>query len=105
VSVVRFISLLDVLKRYPSVTKTERVKAVSIIRQITAAYHSKAWDATLSEISDSARNRKISDKTAKNPSIAVTVADNLNFLMAKHFMIQLPGQLSCNKNHKLMFFN
>jgi hypothetical protein len=78
---VRLISLSDVLRRYPRVTKTEIVNAVRMTRHNPATYHSSLKVVPV-PISARDMKRKISEMTAKKPSIAVTVAKNLSLFMA-----------------------
>jgi hypothetical protein len=59
-------------------TKEEIVKILRIIIQIPAIYHSREELLLPSAISERARNKKISAKTAIDPSIALTIAENFN---------------------------
>jgi hypothetical protein len=81
VSVVRFKSLDEVFSRYVRVTKTEIVKIVSTIMHMPAIYHSRVDAVPPSAISARARNRNIRAITEKNPSTAVTVAENFSLFM------------------------
>jgi hypothetical protein len=74
----------DILKYFstnPKVTKGEIMKVPKIIMQTPATYHSRVKFSSMSAISERAKNRKIKAKTERNPRIAVTVAENLNFFI------------------------
>jgi hypothetical protein len=75
-----------ILRRRPSVTRDDIVNKLMIRRQIPATYHSIFRVVPVSAMSERERKRKIMANTAKNPSTAVTDADNFRFFMACLFM-------------------
>jgi hypothetical protein len=57
------------------------VKMLMMIKQVPATYHSICKVVPVSAISERERKRNIMANTAKNPSTAVTNAENFRFFM------------------------
>lgn len=68
------------------VIKVEIMKALKNMIQTPATRHSNERSSSICAMSARARKRKIMAITEMSPSIVVTVADNLNFLINVVFL-------------------
>ena len=77
------------LKRNPTVTKVEIVKAPKIIRHIPVRYHSSVRSSVCLAISESARiSRKIAI-TERGPRMVVIVAEILRVFIIINFLCKI----------------